>query len=247
MNQSFYTAAVGAWQQQERLNVHGNNIANVNNFGFKAKRPVFSDLMYAYVQGAQMDEMPRGTGAYMVTADTDFHQSGFADTGRAMDYAIEGGGFFALWDPSSGEYTYTRDGSFTMSQFVLQNGNGEAETRWYLSDGFGRFVMGTNGQLIEVEAEDSTTIREMLPVGIFDFINTNGMQSLSENRFTPIEKNGGLRVGSGKLVQGKLEQSNTDLAHEIVKVIESQRSFSYALKMIQTSDEIETTVNDLRR
>lgn len=96
MNQSFYTAAVGAWQQQQRLNVHGNNIANVNNYGFKAKRPVFSDLMYGYVQGAQQDEMPRGTGAYMVSADTDFHQSGFADTGRALDYAINGDGFFAL-------------------------------------------------------------------------------------------------------------------------------------------------------
>ena len=247
MNQSFYTAAVGAWQQQERLNVHGNNIANVNNYGFKAKRPVFSDLMYGYVQGAQQDEMPRGTGAYMVSADTDFHQSGFADTGRALDYAINGDGFFALWDPSSGEYTYTRDGSFTMSQYMLQNGEGELETRWYLSDGLGRFVMGTNGQLIEVDAQDSANMAKMLPVGIFDFVHTNGMLSLSENRFSPIEKNGNLRVGSGKLVQGKLEQSNADLANEISKVIESQRSFTYALKMIQTSDEIETTVNDLRR
>lgn len=247
MNQSFYTAAVGAWQQQERLNVHGNNIANVNNYGFKAKRPVFSDLMYAYIQGAQEDEMPRGTGAYMVSADTDFHQSGLADTGRPMDYAIEGDGFFALWDPATGEYTYTRDGSFTMSQYMLQNADGEMETNWYLSDGLGRFVMGTNGQLIQVDAEDSTKLTEMLPVGIFDFVNTNGMLSLSENRFTPIEKNGALRVGRGKLVQGKLEQSNVDLANEISKVIESQRSFTYALKMIQTSDEIETTVNDLRR
>ena len=191
--------------------------------------------------------MPRGTGAYMVSADTDFHQSGFADTGRALDYAINGDGFFALWDPSSGEYTYTRDGSFTMSQYMLQNGEGELETRWYLSDGLGRFVMGTNGQLIEVDAQDSANMAKMLPVGIFDFVNTNGMLSLSENRFSPIEKNGNLRVGSGKLVQGKLEQSNADLANEISKVIESQRSFTYALKMIQTSDEIETTVNDLRR
>ena len=82
MNQSFYTATVGAWQQQVRLNVHGNNIANVNNYGFKAKKPVFSDLMYGYIQGAEQEEMPRGTGAYMVTADTDFSAMGLADTGR---------------------------------------------------------------------------------------------------------------------------------------------------------------------
>ena len=117
MNQSFYTAAVGAWQQQERLNVHGNNIANVNNYGFKAKKPSFAALMYDFIAGAQADELPRGTGTYMVGADTDFGSTGFADTGLDLDYAIEGHGFFALWDPASGEYSYTRDGSFMMAQF----------------------------------------------------------------------------------------------------------------------------------
>ena len=244
MNQSFYTAAVGAWQKQVRLNVHGNNIANVNNYGFKAKKPVFSDLMYDYINGAQEDEMPRGTGAYMVAADTDFSATGFADTGRGMDYAIDGDGFFALWDPATGAYSYSRDGSFTMSQYMLEGANGEMETHWYLSDGLGRFVMSNAGQLIEVDQEK---LDAELPVGIFDFINTNGMVHLSENRFEPIEKNGQLRVGTGKLVHRVLEQSNVDLANELTKVIESQRSFTYALKMIQTSDEIETTVNDLRR
>lgn len=245
MNQSFYTAAVGAWQQQERLNVHGNNIANVNNYGFRAKRPVFSDLMIDYINGAQEDEMPRGTGAYMVTADTDFNPTGFADTGRAMDYAIEGDGFFALWDPATGTYSYSRDGSFTMSQYMLDDGTGTGNlaTHWYLSDGLGRFVMSRTGQLIEVDIEN---LDAALPVGIFDFINTNGMVNVSENRFEPVEKNGQLRVGTGKLVQRMLEQSNVDLANELTKVIESQRSFTYALKMIQTSDEIETTVNGLR-
>ena len=93
MNQSFYTAAVGAWQQQERLNVHGNNIANVNNYGFKAKKPSFAALMYDFIAGAQADELPRGTGTYMVGADTDFGSTGFADTGLDLDYAIEGTAF----------------------------------------------------------------------------------------------------------------------------------------------------------
>ncbi len=243
MNHSFYTAAVGAWQQQVRLNVHGNNIANVNNYGFKAKRPVFSDLMYDFINGAQQDEMPRGTGAYMVSADTDFSATGFADTGRAMDYAIEGDGFFALWDPATGEYSYSRDGSFTMSQYMLDDGNGGTTTHWYLSDGLGRFVMSRTGQLIEVDPDKLDAAQ---PVGVFDFVNTNGMQNVGENRFVPVEKNGQLRVGSGKVVQRMLEQSNVDLANELTKVIESQRSFTYALKMIQTSDEIETTVNGLR-
>lgn len=241
MNLSFYTAVVGAWQQQERLNVHGNNIANVNNYGFKAKKPVFSDLMYDYINGAQGDDLPRGTGAYVVSADTDFSSNGYRDTGRPMDYAINGDGFFALWDPATGDYSYTRDGSFIMSEYQIQGADGELESHWYLSDGFGRFVMGRNGRLVEV-----TDQNKELEVGIFDFINTNGMQSVGENRFVPVEKNGQLRVGAGKLLQGFLENSNVDLSNELVKVIESQRSFTYALKMIQASDEIETTVNGLR-
>ena len=43
-----------------------------------------------------------------------------------------------------------------------------------------------------------------------------------------------------------IELSNVDLAHEFIKVIESQRAYSYALKMCMTSDEIETTINGLR-
>ena len=43
-----------------------------------------------------------------------------------------------------------------------------------------------------------------------------------------------------------LESSNVDLAEEKTKVIESQRAYSMALKMVQTSDEIETTINSLR-
>ncbi len=173
MNLSFYTASVGAWQQQERLNVHGNNIANVNNYGFKAKRPVFSDLMYDYINGAQGDELPRGTGAYVVSADTDFSSNGYADTGRAMDYAINGDGFFALWDPATGDYSYTRDGSFIMSEYQIEGDDGQLESHWYLSDGFGRFVMGRNGRMVEVTDENR---EKELPVGIYDFVNTNGME-----------------------------------------------------------------------
>ena len=249
MNQSFYTAAVGARQQQERLNVHGNNIANVNNYGFKAKKPSFAQLMYDNVVGAQADELPRGTGTFMVGADTDFSSNGLADTGLDLDYAISGHGFFALWDPATGEYSYTRDGSFTMAEFYVQGapdpetGEPTQEARWYLSDGDGRFVMGRDGRLIEV---DEDNVKTELPIGIFDFVNTNGMLNIGRNRFVPVEKNGQMQIGQGKLVKGYLERSNTDLAHEMVKVIESQRSFTYALKMIQTSDEIETTVNGLR-
>ncbi len=258
MNISFYTASVGAQQQQERLNVHGNNLANVNNYGFKAKKPSFSQLMTGPVQGIEED-LPRGVGARMIEADTDFAQSGLADTGRELDYGIEGDGFFALMDPTSGEISYTRDGSFVLSSYqdmedvdVLdENGEPTGETQrqpvthWYLSDGLGRFVMSTIGERIRVDGQEA--LEQGLDVGVFDFINYDGMQSMGDNRFIPVDKNGDLRRGSGKVVQGVLEQSNTDLAYEFAKVIESQRSFSFMLRMVTASDEIESTVNSLRQ
>ena len=49
----------------------------------------------------------------------------------------------------------------------------------------------------------------------------------------------------GRAPRGYLESSNADLATELTGVIEAQRSYSYALKMVTTADEVETTVNGL--
>ena len=59
------------------------------------------------------------------------------------------------------------------------------------------------------------------------------------------EKNGNVWMGDAQVKRGMLEQSNTDLATELSQVIEAQRSYSYALKMIQTADEVESTINGL--
>ena len=61
-----------------------------------------------------------------------------------------------------------------------------------------------------------------------------------------MEKNGSIRTSESKVMRGYLEMSNADLAEEMTKVIESQRAYGMALKMVQVSDEIETTINSLR-
>ena len=246
MNQSFYIGAVGAQQQLKRLNVHADNIANVNTTGFKANRADFSALIYRDRQGVE-EELPMGVGTKLLMTATDFSSGGVADTGRSLDYMIEGDGFFALVDLATGEVTYTRDGSFTKSEYLRDSGEvdeaGEPilEKVYCLSDGNGRFVLSREGGLIEVDDPQET-----LPIGIFDYGNYDGMTKLGENRFLPIEKNGNLWIGTGKLVQGALELSNADLSDELTKVIEAQRAYGLALKVVQTSDEIETVINGLR-
>ena len=246
MNQSFYTAAVGAHQQLRRLNVHADNIANVNTFGFKADRADFAALMHQDHRGIEED-LPMGVGARLLMTSTDFSQGAPSVTGRPLDYMIDGQGFFAVADLASGEITFTRCGAFYLTEHpedtgeVDEAGQPIIRTPWCLTDGEGRFVLSSMGGLIEVEDQNAE-----LPIGIFDYSNYNGMQQLSGTRYLPVEKNGGLWMGTGTLLKGVLEMSNADLADEMTKVIESQRAYGLALKMVQTSDEIETTINNLR-
>lgn len=246
MNQSFYIGAVGAQHQLYHLNVHGDNIANVNTYGFKADRAYFTALLYQNQRGVEA-ELPMGVGTRMLMTSTDYSQGGPADTGRKLDYYIEGEGFFGVVDLATGDVTFTRNGAFTKSELerptgeVDEAGQPIMETVYCLGDGTGRFVLSREGGLIQFTDTD-----EELPIGIFDFANYDGKTRLDETGFVPIDKNGNLWYGSGKLVQGYLERSNTDLADEITKVIEAQRAYGAALKMVITSDEIENTINNLR-
>ncbi len=247
MNQSFYIGAVGASQQMKHLNVLGDNIANLNTYGFKANRADFTALLYQDHRGIE-DDLPMGVGTRMLMTSTNFAQGSVEDFGRSTDYMIEGDGFFALVDLATGQVSYTRNGAFVMNGRmeptgeVDENGQPIIEQKYYLGDNEGRFVLSNLGGLIEVDQE---SIKEKQPIGIFDYINYNGMQQIDGTHYLPVGKNGGLIYGTGKLCQGVIEGSNADLAEEFTKVIESQRAYGLAMKMVQTSDEIESTINGL--
>ena len=63
MIQAFYSAALGAQQQMTRMGVQGNNISNVNTYGFKAEKPSFEAALYRYENGVDGAQLPRGSGA----------------------------------------------------------------------------------------------------------------------------------------------------------------------------------------
>ena len=265
MNQSFFIGAVGAHQQLKRLTVHANNMANLNTYGFKAEKSRFASLIYddlkaigqatdgSVSEGHEM--IPSGVGACLWTTDTDFKSGAIEETGRDQDYAIAGDGFFAVADLATGEITLTRNGAFVISELMRPTGetdeNGETlldengqpmmERVYYLSDNEGRFVLSSTGGMIEVEDE-----HEEQPVGVFDYINYDGMEHVDDTRFRAVEKNGSIGASDARLMRKHIEMSNADLAEEMTKVIESQRAYGMALKMVQASDEIETTINSLR-
>lgn len=247
MNQSFYTGAVGARQQMLNMNIQGNNIANVNTIGYKAQLSRFASLFRRDLDTINGGNDSIGVGAGLLMTSTDHAQGAYMATGRSQDYFINGNGYFALVDLSTNQVTFTRNGSFAIAEYERVTGEVDAngipitETILTLTDGEGKFVLGRNGNLITV-----TDPHAMQNIGVFDFGNYDGMEHVSGTQFLPVDKNGNLYYGTGELMQGGLEGSNVDFAQTMTKLIEVQRAYSMALKMVQTSDEIETTINNLR-
>lgn len=248
MIQGFYSAAVGAQQQMYSMDVHGNNISNINTQGFKAQVPSFQSLMYSMQGGIDGSQLPKGSGSLMALTGTDFSAGPMEETGRSLDFAIAGEGYFALYEPATGQVSFTRDGSFTLSSFQEpvedQEGQtdqaGQTQTVYYLSDGEGRQVLGTDGYPIAVTDPNAD-----LSVGVFTIQYQDGLERAGSSRFLMGAKNGVVQSSDSQVRRGSLESSNADLATELTGVIEAQRSYSYALKMVTTADEVETTINNL--
>ncbi len=236
MYTSFYTAARGAMEEQKKLDVIANNFANVNNYGYKSKNAVFSDLMYYNLNNYRGDDTPlkAGVGIVVEKTDTKFDPSGFVPTQGEYDYAIVEKGFFMLRSPISGEITYSRNGHFSLSQ---------RGTQFYLVNDAGNFVLDQNrNPILVTDGELSGDI------GVFGFNILDGMLSVGENEYQPVAKNGApFLIPGARMVDHTLEMSGVDTADEMTKTIEAQRAYSLALRMVTTSDEIMTTINTLRQ
>ncbi|HAN44697.1 MAG TPA: hypothetical protein DCP97_04830 [Ruminococcaceae bacterium] len=144
MLRSLYSGVSGLRSHQTRMDVIGNNIANVNTYGFKASRATFRDVYYQTMAGAGAPEENRGGtnakqigyGTQVATIDTIHSRSGFASTDSVLDIAISGEGYFQVMDPAGNKF-YTRAGNFT----VDAQGN--------LVDASGNFVLGAVSKFTE--------------------------------------------------------------------------------------------------
>lgn len=237
MDTSFYTAARGVRTQQEKVNVISNNIANLNTTGYKVHTSKFMDLMYYNMRQPEeaITTLQAGTGAMQERTDIDFSAAAAAPTYEPLDYAILEEGFFVIRDPATGEISYTRDGSFQAS--VQTNG-----TMLLITD-YGKLVLDASLNPITVNDDGKAAVDP----GVYTFANTDGMLAIGTNEFQPVPKNGNpILVTDPNMRSGHLEMSNADLSEEYSQMIEASRAYSYALKMVQTSDEVEQTINSLR-
>ncbi len=242
MYQSFYTGALGAGSFLAKLNVVSNNLANINNNGFKKENVEFADLLKFNLNDSEdaVTELMAGNGMRVQRTYTNFNTAAVTQTNGILDFAIlQDRAFFMVQDVGTEAITYTRSGHFH---------RGELDGKFYLMTDSNRLVLDQNQQPIEVgqmDGEDLGEIRQK--VALYTFEHPSRLLHVGDNEFAPQDEGADpILIENPMLATGALERSDTDMADEMVKVIQCQRAFSYALKVVNTADEIEGTVNSLR-
>ncbi|MCK1992473.1 flagellar hook protein FlgE [Peribacillus muralis] len=131
MLRSMYSGISGLKNLQTKLDVIGNNVANVNTYGFKKSRVTFSDAMNQTISGASAATANKGgtnskqigLGSTIATIDTIHTQSSLQTTGRDLDLGISGDGYFVVKQGDA--LSYTRAGNFYLDDNgTLVNSNG---------------------------------------------------------------------------------------------------------------------------
>ncbi|MBS4172523.1 flagellar hook-basal body complex protein [Bacillus sp. FJAT-49736] len=131
MLRSMYSGISGMKNFQTKLDVIGNNIANVNTYGFKKGRVTFKDTMNQTISGASAasgnlggkNPMQVGLGSTLASIDIIDTQSSLQTTGRPLDLAIDGDGYFVV--KQGNQTLYTRAGNFYLdNNGTLVNSDG---------------------------------------------------------------------------------------------------------------------------
>lgn len=240
MNISFHTGKSSMIAQAKALAVYGNNIANVNTVGYQTLRPDFADCVYRNYRAPEAD-WQTGHGTYIQKTDLMFDLAHLQWTDRPQDMSVVDEGFFAVQD-RWGDIHYTRDGQFDITQL-----DGE----WYLVSGSGEYVLDYDKNRIVVPFDETETavdydaLGDM--VGVFKFPNPYGLEAMGTNRYVENGKSGAAAADRDmEKVQGALTVSNVDLATQMVKLIETQRSYQLSSRVVTTSDEFARIANNLR-
>ncbi len=135
MMRSMFSGVAGLRSHQTRLDVIGNNIANVNTVGFKASRVTFQEVFSQTLRGSGAPDaatgrggtnpMQVGLGMGVASVDALFTRGSVQRTDNPTDLSIEGEGMFVIRGGSNDAYRFTRAGNFTvdkMGNLVASNG-----------------------------------------------------------------------------------------------------------------------------
>lgn len=258
MERALWSAVTGMKAQELALDTIANNLANINTTGFKESQINFQDMLYSAITppGSKSGEaevpvgIQVGHGSRVSGISKNFTQGALVNTGKNLDIAIEGDGFFEVTLPD-GTKAYTRDGSFKA------NGSGEVVTTdGYKVSGFDSISAGTTDMNIAADGNFSATVNGTTEtktrIVLTRFINPEGLRSIGRNLYTETLSSGtpesGLNPGEngvGTLAHRHLESSNVSAAEELVAMITAQRAYEATSKAIKASDDMMKTSNSI--
>ena len=267
MLKGLYTAHTGMLNEQNRMDVLANNLANAATTGYKKEgttSQAFDDVLaYKIKDESEAANLPRRIGVNTPGVKigenyTDWSEGSFQETGNTFDLALSGTGFFTVEFKSKGQYNrlmgydaeagatsikYTRDGTFKL------------DTNGYLVTADGDHVMGTNNQYIRLDPLKTTNIdengniyqddRRIATLRITDFEDYNYLEKYGENYYQPVD-GATTKAADTKVYSGYLETSNIQVVEEMVNMITIQRAYESNQKLIQTYDSsLEVAVNQV--
>jgi flagellar basal-body rod protein FlgF len=247
---SLYTGAMGMIVQEKRQESVSNNLSNIETNSFKQQTIIASASFEKSVLNRANDPGNRltsiGSMHFGISVDDsyiNFEQGILKETGRPLDFAIDGEGFFTVQLPN-GEHVYTRDGSFRLNAW------GELVTKE------GLLVLGSEGEPIYLGTEDFTADARggiltqegsYATLGIVTFADLQNLQKIGDNLYT-LKAGEAEAANNFSLRQGFLEGSNVNALDELVKMIEISRSFESNQRVLQSVDEtLGKAVNEVGR
>lgn len=275
MLKGLYTAYTGMINEQHRMDVMTNNLANADTNGFKKEgttsQAFDTVLAYKIKDLSEPGNLPKNLGTAKIFDEdsvdnpdrwisrtgmnlgvkigenyVDYSEGPIKETGNTFDLAISDRGFFAV--------EYTNKAGETSTKYT-RDGNFTMDRQGYLVTQDGDFVLDENGRHIKMDPALPVSIdrsgritqdgTEVAVIGLTDFEDYNYLERFGENYFQPVD--GATEIDSeSQIYSGYLEQSNISIVTEMVNMITLQRQYESNQKLITTYDEtLDTTVNQL--
>lgn len=224
------------------LDVTGNNLANINNAGYKASRANFQELL----------DNTSKHGSRLPATQLLVGQGTLRTTDNPLDWAIQGEGFFAVRLPN-GATGYTRDGEFHL----------DANRRLVTASGYPLIWQGQiPAGMVDLQLHQDGTVEVLLENGqranagvvqLSRFANPTGLASNGDNVWLESPASGKAQTGAvgqgafGKIDCYSLEQANVDLSQEMTHLMTLQRSFQMSTRVLQQTDSMISQAINLRK
>ncbi|MGB9660803.1 MAG: flagellar hook-basal body complex protein [Moorellaceae bacterium] len=277
MMRSLFSAVAGLRTHQTRMDVIGDNIANVNTVGFKKSAVTFKDVFYQTLRGGSAatedtgvggtNPQQIGLGVTLGSIDVIHTQGAAQATGNGTDLMIQGDGFFVVTDGQNvyltraGAFHFDNEGNLVTADGLKVVSSGNADETGISVDDTVKidpeaqsYSIDRTGKLVYVD-KDGNVSQDEIRIWLVKVVNPAGLEKYGSNLYlykpaagTPTGGYAGEDTfANTTIIPSALEMSNVELAQEFTDMIITQRGFQANARTITVSDEMLQELVNLKR